>query len=97
MQLIIKSIGRIIKFRLRLHSNPEELMILFVLQFCEDKLKGISLLPMVDNVYQQMPYEEITKEKYEEMKAKIKPMNYKTTKDKAVGTKFCDGDSCTLV
>jgi len=78
--------------------KPEEVDdIVHVLQFSEDKLKGISLLPMVDNVYQQMPYEEITKEKYEEMKAKIKPMNYKTTKDKAVGTKFCDGDSCTLV
>ncbi len=77
--------------------KPSEIKdIPFVLQFCEDKLKGISLLPARDNAYKQMPYEEITKEKYEEMVTKIKPLNYSLTKDKASGTLYCDGDSCTL-
>jgi hypothetical protein len=63
-----------------------------VLQFCEDKLKSISFLPLKEHGYKQAPYEEITKERYEEMIRKIKPLDLDATKDRAIGEKFCDSE-----
>ncbi len=37
---------------------------------------GLSFLPRYDHVYQLAPYEEITKEKYEELKARVKDIDY---------------------
>ena len=37
---------------------------------------GLSFLPRYDHVYQLAPYEEITKEKYEELKARLKDVDY---------------------
>ena len=39
-----------------------------------DEISGISFLPYVDSSYRQMPYEECTKEQYEELLAKV-PQN----------------------
>ena len=36
-----------------------------------DRISGISFLPHSDHVYQQAPYEDITKEQYEEMLSKM--------------------------
>lgn len=36
-----------------------------------DKLVGVTFLPAVDHVYQQAPYEEITEEEYEALKAEM--------------------------
>ena len=63
-----------------------------VLQFSEDKLKSISFLPLKEHGYKQAPYEEITQERYEEMAKKIKPLDLDTTKDRAIGEKFCDSE-----
>jgi adenosylcobalamin-dependent ribonucleoside-triphosphate reductase len=67
-----------------------------VLECYEDKLKSVSFLPIKDHGYKQAPYEKITKERYEEMIAKIQPMNLGGTKDRAIGEKFCDSDSCQV-
>jgi hypothetical protein len=67
-----------------------------VLQFCEDKLKSVSFLPIKEHGYKQAPYEEITKEQYDEMVAKITPFNLNGTKDRAIGERFCDNESCEL-
>ncbi len=67
-----------------------------VLECYEDKLKSVSFLPIKEHGYKQAPYEEITKEKYEEMVLKIKPMNLDETKDRAIGEKFCDSDRCSV-
>lgn len=67
-----------------------------VLEAYESKLKAISFLPLVDHGYPQAPYEEITKEKYEEMAAKITQPDYSTLFLAPEGEKFCDGDSCTI-
>jgi adenosylcobalamin-dependent ribonucleoside-triphosphate reductase len=66
----------------------------FVLQFAEDKLKGVSLLPLNEHGYKQAPYEEISKEKFEEMSKNIKPLSFITIQEKGKGEMFCDGDKC---
>ena len=39
---------------------------------------------------------EITKEKYEEMISKVKPLFLDDTKDRAIGEKFCDSERCEV-
>jgi len=67
-----------------------------VLECYEDKLKSVSFLPIKEHGYKQAPYEEITKEQYEEMIAKIEPINLNETSDKALGAVFCDSDKCEV-
>ena len=75
-------------------GKHEEKDLKYLLQFCEDKLKGISLLPLGEGVYKQMPYETISKEEYERRIAEIKPIEEWVTGEKGEGTYFCDGDQC---
>jgi hypothetical protein len=69
-----------------------------VLEAYEDKLKTISFLKLVKNIYPLMPYEEITKDEYKKMFSKITPIDF--TKFNNYGNevidKFCDGDKCNL-
>lgn len=67
-----------------------------ILQFCEDKLKSISFLPIKEHGYKQAPYEEITKEQYEAKIANIKPLDLDETRDRAIGERFCDSDKCEV-
>jgi len=67
-----------------------------VLNCYEDKLKSASFLPIKEHGYKQAPYEEITKEQYEEMISKIRPMNLDGTKDRVIGEKYCDSDKCEI-
>ncbi|MFW9866867.1 MAG: ribonucleoside-triphosphate reductase, adenosylcobalamin-dependent, partial [Candidatus Thorarchaeota archaeon] len=67
-----------------------------VLEAYEDKLKSVSFLPIKEHGYKQAPYEEITKEKYEELIANIKPLSLDDTKDREIGEKFCDSDTCQV-
>jgi adenosylcobalamin-dependent ribonucleoside-triphosphate reductase len=80
--------------------SPEEAdQIKNVLTHYQYNLKGISFLPKLETAtYQQMPYEEITKDKYEELIKKIKSIN---TNIKVLNTDskpelYCDGDTCLL-
>ncbi|MHA1338376.1 MAG: ribonucleoside-triphosphate reductase, adenosylcobalamin-dependent [Promethearchaeota archaeon] len=66
------------------------------LECFEDKLKGVSLLPIVEHGYKQPPYEEITKEQYEKMVKNIKPLNLVKINEKAVGEEGCETDVCLL-
>ncbi|MFW9829810.1 MAG: ribonucleoside-triphosphate reductase, adenosylcobalamin-dependent [Promethearchaeota archaeon] len=77
--------------------NPEEKEeIKRVLEFCEDKLKSVSFLPLEEHGYKQAPYEEITKEQYKERTSKITPLNLNDTRDRAIGEKFCDSETCEV-
>ncbi|MHA1525997.1 MAG: fused protease/ribonucleoside-triphosphate reductase, partial [Promethearchaeota archaeon] len=68
-----------------------------VLEAYEDKLKSASFLPIKEHGYKQAPYEEITKEKYEEMVSKITPiLSLDKTQDRAIGELFCDSDKCEV-
>jgi hypothetical protein len=64
----------------------------------EKELKAISFLPISEHGYAMAPYEEITKEQYEEMLSKItgKP-DFTEYLDGPAGSKYCDGDSCEPV
>ncbi len=68
-----------------------------ILECYEDKLKSVSFLPIKEHGYKQAPYEEITREKYEEMVSKVKPIVLDETKDRAIGEKFCDSDKCQVL
>jgi intein/homing endonuclease len=67
-----------------------------VLECFEDKLKSVSFLPIKEHGYKQAPYESITKEKFDEMVSKLKPLDLDKTKDRAIGSKFCDSESCEI-
>lgn len=70
-----------------------------------DKVSGLSFLPNMDSVYQQMPYQDITKAEYEEWVKKM-PTNVDWTKlseyektDQTVGTQTfaCSAGVCEIV
>ncbi|MFX1455310.1 MAG: fused protease/ribonucleoside-triphosphate reductase [Promethearchaeota archaeon] len=63
-----------------------------VLDAFEDKLKSVSFLPIKEHGYKQAPYEEINQETYEEMIENIKPLNLDETRDREIGSKFCDAE-----
>jgi ribonucleoside-triphosphate reductase len=77
-------------------KEEEKKDIVRLLECYEDSLKAISFLPLVDHGYAQAPYEEISKEKYESMISKITIPNFSLITNTPIGSKFCDGDSCTL-
>jgi len=66
------------------------------LEMYETRLKAVSFLKYEETGYEQAPYEPITKAKYERMIKKIKPIVKFETDTAGSGTKFCDGESCTL-
>lgn len=72
------------------------------LNYFQYKLKGISFLPLKCYNLPQMPYEEITKEKYEEMMNDIKRRNTSTgsiqiTADDHETELYCTTDKCLMV
>jgi hypothetical protein len=77
--------------------KPEEVKdIKYALECYEDKLKGVSLLPILEHGYEQAPYEEISKEKYEEMVKDVKPLNLKGLTIQAEGEEGCETDTCLI-
>lgn len=67
------------------------------LNYFQYQLKGISFLPRRENVYEQMPYEEISEEKYNEMIKNIKTVNLKNISgEEAEVEKFCNNDVCEI-
>jgi ribonucleotide reductase alpha subunit len=67
-----------------------------VLEFCEDKLKSASFLPLKEHGYKQPPYEEITEERYKQLIVNLKSLDLDETKDRAIGEKFCDTEFCEI-
>jgi adenosylcobalamin-dependent ribonucleoside-triphosphate reductase len=76
--------------------KPEEAhQIKSALEMYETRLKAVSFLKYEKTGYEQAPYEAITKEEYEEMSSRINPFA-RIISNGGVGTKFCDGESCTI-
>ena len=65
------------------------------LEMYEDKMKSVSLLPILDHGYAQAPYITITKEEYETLTANLKPLDLTDSFHEAED-KFCDGEACTI-
>jgi hypothetical protein len=70
----------------------------YALNFFQYQLKSISFLPRIDTgAYPQMPYEPITKERYNDIMSKLKKVNFGAIKgEKAEVEKFCNNDVCKL-
>ena len=71
------------------------------IEMFEDRLKGVSFLPIKAHGYKQAPYQEITKEEYENAMKSIKEFNlaniiFDTTKETREQT-FCESDKCSIV
>lgn len=68
-----------------------------ILSMYEGRLKTVSFLPMSKGVYQQMPYEEISEEKYTALCDDLFPVireNLYGSGEEALGEKFCTTDKC---
>jgi hypothetical protein len=77
--------------------KPEEVQdIPSILQAYEDTLKAISFLPLDDNGYDQMPYEEINIAVYARMTGLLRTPDFTSLTTPASGTRFCENDSCQL-
>jgi ribonucleoside-triphosphate reductase len=77
--------------------KPEESdQIKDALEMYETRLKAVSFLRYQETGYVQAPYEAITKERYEQLIENITPVTKIRTDLAGSGTKFCDGDTCTL-
>ena len=70
-----------------------------------DEMSGVSFLPHSDHTYQQAPYQDCTKEEYEDMLGKMpdsidwERLNEYENEDNTVSmqTMACSGDSCEIV
>ena len=70
-----------------------------------DEMSGVSFLPHSDHTYQQAPYQDCTKEEYEDMLSKMpesidwERLNEYESEDNTVSmqTMACSGDSCEIV
>lgn len=78
--------------------RPEEKdQIATVLEYFKYDLKSISFLPKLENgAYAQMPYEAITKERYEQLIHNIKPIALQHLSEEATEEKFCGNDGCAI-
>lgn len=78
--------------------KPEEAdQIKPILDFFKYDLKSISFLPKLEmGAYAQMPYEAISKEKYKQMKSKMKGDFSIQSFEDGKGEKFCNNDTCLI-
>jgi intein/homing endonuclease len=68
-----------------------------VLEVFEERLKGISFLPLEDHNYPQAPYEKCTREEVDAYNAQLQPVDMSLyLYEEATGAKFCDGDTCSM-
>eukprot|EP01022_Parablepharisma_sp_SALTPOND_P020099 TRINITY_DN3565_c0_g1_i1.p1 TRINITY_DN3565_c0_g1~~TRINITY_DN3565_c0_g1_i1.p1 ORF type:complete len:680 (-),score=56.12 TRINITY_DN3565_c0_g1_i1:208-2247(-) len=85
---------------IKFNPDKETCSIPKLLEIYQHKLKAICFFPHQEEelkkVYTQMPYEEISKEKYKELKAKVKPISMHEGVDKydPAAERFCDNDKC---
>jgi hypothetical protein len=65
-----------------------------ILEAYEDRLKGIVFLPALRHGYEQPPYEEITKQRYDDMLSRLKPLEGDIEHEHELEARYCDGDVC---
>jgi adenosylcobalamin-dependent ribonucleoside-triphosphate reductase len=77
--------------------KPEEAKdIPYVLEMYETRVKSISFLPLTDHAYLQAPYQEITKEMFDQANAKISPVTFEHMNTDEAQDLFCDGEKCEI-
>ena len=78
--------------------KPEEKKeILPILKYGKYNLKAISFLPKAEvGAYKQMPYEAITRERYNEIVRAITPLNMENISQDSKPELYCDSVSCEI-
>ena len=79
--------------------KPEESGdIVNALNYFQYQLKDVSLLPKTDcGVYRQMPYEEISEQRYKKLMNKIGRLSFRGVQgNEAIVEKFCSSDHCQI-
>ena len=78
--------------------EKESDQIIHCLNLYQYRLKAVSFLPRFEGgAFPQMPYEEISREDYEKVLAKVKPLDMSSvTGVEAKGEKFCTTDTCEI-
>jgi len=78
--------------------KPEEKKeILPILKYGKYNLKAISFLPKAEvGAYKQMPYEAITRQRYEEIVRAITPLNMENISQDSKPELYCDSVSCEI-
>ncbi len=59
-------------------------------------VKTLSFLPLKDHKYIQAPYQEADEDKVRKYAERLLPLDLSDEKQKAKGTRFCDGDTCEI-
>jgi ribonucleotide reductase alpha subunit len=70
-----------------------------VLRMYEGKLKTVSFLAKGNDTYEQMPYQSITEDEYNEYSAQIRKINWSPIYEgyaEAAGEKYCSNDYCEI-
>jgi hypothetical protein len=72
-----------------------------VLKMYEGDLKTVSMLPMSNTTYAQMPYTQITEDEYNAYLGQLKKIDFDaiyTGVDnlEAIGEKYCSNDTCAI-
>ena len=70
------------------------------LHMYDGQLKTVSFLPMMSDVYPQMPYTQITEEEYEQARMTLMPIDfsgvYAGMASDAIGEAYCTTDACEV-
>lgn len=78
--------------------KPEEAQdIPYILELFETRLKSISFLPLRDHAYPQAPYQEITKETFDQAIQKLKVLDFALINTDEAQDLYCDGDKCEII
>jgi len=78
--------------------KPEEAcQIKQALELYETRLKSVSFLPLTEHGYKHAPYQPMTKEEYEKVVKKLKPVKLKKVSETSgFEHKYCDSERCEL-
>jgi hypothetical protein len=77
-------------------KGDEDKQIKDALEYYETRLKAVSFLRYSDTGYEQAPMEPITEKQYNDLAKWITPVQRLNTQEQGAGTRYCDGDSCSI-
>ncbi len=82
-------------------SENEKDQIAAVLRAYDGQLKSVSFLPMAEGTYAQAPYQRVSREKWDELRASVQPINWDGLYDGGMnfepeGESYCSTDVCEI-
>lgn len=73
-------------------SKDEESQIPALLSTFDGQLKSLSLMPIADGVYAQAPYQRVSREVWESMRANVKPIDWNALYSPSAGMPAAEGE-----